>query len=207
MKTLLDEFNTCLRGAWTTVGIDVQYKTEVVDNILYVYFQCTKSNTDWGQNLKFWLKSYKLNGKRLWGHAGYIENWESAKDQVLEDIRLKMSVYLNVAQIVLVGYSQGACIATLCYQYLKSKNFHSIRCDVFGSPNVLWMQKNDGFDTLDNYKVMDDLFTMVPFKFLGFREAGNVIMLGEKKCRPSVYWHVPSEYRQGLESLQLSKEA
>jgi predicted lipase len=189
-KQLLD---LTIKGDWITSGNDVQYKIDKIDDTLYIAFQWTESKIDWKQNFKFVIKPYR-NMKDLWFvHKGFIENYKSVRDEINDKIK-----YYDFDRIVVLGYSHGAALATLCYEDLYYNNLGwSISAYVFGSPRVVWFPSKKikyRFNHLFNYQVRGDIVNRLPFNILGYFHVGNIIKVGSFKLFGWVRYHMIKWY-------------
>ena len=132
-------------------------------------------------------------------HRGFLKVWKAIEQYISWDIS-----DLSINKIEIVGYSHGAAIALLCYEYCI---FHRPDCDVqgvgFGAPRVFW-----GFvgkavkERFKNFKVIrngKDLVTHVPPCLFGFRHISEVVKIGEGKSKGLIDDHRAENY---LENLQ-----
>lgn len=197
----LDQFEKAVHGPWKTKGLDVQYRVELVDDVVRVYFQCTKSFLDWLYD--FWFTPTR--GGTLYGkyrvHAGYLRVFESVVKDVIYDI-LDM-IPKTGARIQLFGYSYGGSVATLLHLFLRTFWPNTIvQTWTFGAPRVFWgnltPETEALLDTVTAFKVWGDIAAMYMPKFTGYRDVGNVVMIGNPRKIPSPRMHKTSEYRSFL---------
>lgn len=176
-------FNHCLHIPYTQAENSANYARERMGTVLYLYFEGSDGVEDWKNNLNFPVKPYRRMGQTIWlVHHGFLTVWKSIEDHVATDI-----LDPTVRKIVVVGYSHGAAVATLCHEYVW---YH--RPDLrdtqegygFGCPRVLWglstpayRQRWRRFCVIRN---IDDIVTHVPPVFLGFSHVGNVVEIGER---------------------------
>lgn len=192
-------FYECRVQKYITVENEGDYAVILRGDTLSIYFQWSRGEEDWKNNFDFVSKPYKDMEITWYCHRGFLKVWKSI-EPYLED-------YINnfeVKKIEIIGYSHGAAIAQLCYEYVK---FHRPEVEVvgvgFGAPRVFWgpMKKEiedrfNGFIVVRNGK---DIVTHVPPCFLGFRHVGKVITVGESKGW--VKDHYPSAYAEALRSM------
>ena len=176
-------FETCLHIPYETVGETANYALKRAGKTLYLFFQGSDGATDWKNNLDFPLKAHKRKGDRTWfAHRGFLKVWKEIEPYLAKDIA---DPYFQ--EIVVVGYSHGGAIASLCVEYIW---FH--RPDLrgkttgygFGSPRVFWgikgkriRQRWKGFSVVRN---LDDLVTHMPPAFLGYSHVGELLEIGEQ---------------------------
>ena len=194
---MLNRFNKCLSVKYRTVENDGSFATERDGGILYIYFQPTIGETDWKNNFDFPAKPYRNMGDLWFCHRGFLKVWKSIEPYIAQQINDP-----DVQYIEIVGYSHGAAIATLCYEYVKYN-----RPDVevfgigFGGPRVLWgfackrvLNRFKGFYMIRN---CNDIVTHVPPAFFGFRHVGKVVKIG-KKSKGLINDHRPENYAESL---------
>lgn len=195
MKSL---FNRCLNASYTHTAENGDYATELEGDTLYLLFEKSDGEEDWKNNFKFlavpWMP-YKRMEKPWLCHRGFLKVWKSIEPFIEEKIRNP-----EVKKIVIVGYSHGAALALLCYEYVK---YH--RPDVetegfgFGCPRVFWgvvpeevKERFEGFKVIRNG---NDIVTHVPPAVLGFRHVAEVVKIGQTN---PVKDHYPEKYIHNL---------
>lgn len=177
---------------------------------LKILFECSNGDVDWKNNFDFmpvsrhggifsWIRTlFKLfktgfylpkrpyknmdKNKRWKCHRGFLRVWKAIEPN-LKDVIADM----DVKEIEIAGYSHGAAIALLCYEYCKfnrpdiSDNINGVG---FGCPRVVWGHLNndvkkrfEGFIVIRNGR---DLVTHVPPVIFGFRHIGRLIKIGER---------------------------
>ncbi len=97
---------------------------------------------DWISNFKFWKKTLSVGSTKYKAHQGFVEEYLSLRDKILETIRI-----YQPECIFLRGFSQGGALATLCHRDLlaniKSVNINSL---VFASPRIYSFSSAREFD-------------------------------------------------------------
>ena len=129
-------FERCLTIKYINIEGHISYNWEREDSTLYIYFQHSQGAQDWASNFNFPHRAYKAGGEEHFAHRGYLEAWEC----VLPYLEPKI-LDRSLSSIIVVGYSHGAGIGTLCHEYIWHK-----RSDIrkscygfgFGSPRVMW---------------------------------------------------------------------
>ncbi len=165
---------------------------------LTIFFECSDGKEDWINNFKFlaipW-KPYKGMKKPWLCHRGFLGVWKAIKPYIESEI-----FNLEVQKIVIVGYSHGAAIALLCYEYCR---FHRPFIDIegvgFGCPRVFWgivpksvKKRFEKFTVVRNGR---DIVTRVPPALIGFRHVSKVVKIGQTNL---VDDHRPEKYLLNL---------
>jgi triacylglycerol lipase len=212
MKELFEKTDS---GPWVTSGRDVQYRIERSGNNLFLCFQRTVSKGDWGYNFKFLPDIFgvifgslanlfpKHPYKRmpvLWfAHRGFVLLWQSVRDEVIAAVSKHFDT--GATSIVVLGYSQGAALATLAHEDIRISIPHlPLLTYAFASPRVLWLPAKkirERFSNLSHYSVRGDIVTMVPFVWMGFRHVGTGVKIGPPAF-PSARHHYPDQYLEYL---------
>lgn len=178
---LYDLFLRCITIPYKQVGISANYAFEIIDRVLYIYFEDSSGLNDWLKNINFIPTFYKVDKKFKLAHKGFVSVWEEIKPY-LENVILNK----KIQKIVITGYSHGAGVSVLCYEYLieKRKDIkNKIKGYGFGCPRVLFgfykkLQKRyNNFVVIRN---IDDIVTHLPPFFFGFIHIGKLIKIGEK---------------------------
>src|SRR5690554_890907 len=93
-----------------TVGDDVQYSINELENEYIITFYGSNSKRDWINNFNFRKKPYKNMPVPYSVHRGYISVWKGVNDFFLELVK-------NINKpITIVGHSYGGAIATLYHE-------------------------------------------------------------------------------------------
>ena len=171
------------------------------NDTLKIFFEWSDGAEDWISNFKFFAipwKPYK-NMKRLWFcHCGFLNVWKGIEPYIAEFI-----CNPEVKKIEVVGYSHGAAIALLCYEYCV---FNRPDCDVqgvgFGCPRVFWgIIPQEVKERCKNFKVVwngNDIVCHVPPALFGFRHVGEVVKIGQTN---PVKDHFDTAYLSHLKEL------
>lgn len=162
-------------------------KTE--GDTLKIFLEWSDDKADWRNNFKFlaipW-KPYK-SMKNIWFcHRGFRKVWKAIKKYIEAAI-----MNPDIKKIEIVGYSHGAAIALLCYEFCK---FNRPDCDIqgvgFGCPRVFWgfipaslKERVKGFKVVRNG---NDIVTHVPPALFGFRHISEMVKIGESKRKGAV---------------------
>lgn len=171
---ILNLFERCISIEYTHTEEDGSYAYEIIDDVLYIYFQKSNGENDWKNNLDFPIKSY--NGRFV--HRGFLRVWESLSHKI--DEILQKEKYSN---LVITGYSHGGALAVLCYEHVFSF-YPNLKGKFlgygFGSPRVFWGRVNkclwNNFYVVRN---INDIVTHLPPKILGYTHVGNLISIGK----------------------------
>ena len=174
-------FNRCLHIHYRTVEEDGTFATEQRGDTLYIYFDMTGSKMDWRTNFSFFVKPYKHMLITWRCHGGFLKVWKAIQPYLTNLIN-----NLEFRRIVIVGYSHGAALATLCHEYVwycrpDLREGDGITGYGFGCPRVYWgrMKKELAVRWKNFHPVrnLTDLVTHVPFRFMGFRHVNKVLQL------------------------------
>lgn len=170
-------------------------------DVLRLFFEWSDGKEDWINNFRFlaipW-KPYKDMFATWFCHMGFLKVWKSIKPHIEADI-----LNPEIKKIEIVGYSHGAAIALLCYEYAK---FNRPLIDVegvgFGCPRVFWGSVPKSVkERFKNFKVIrngNDIVTHVPPVLFGFRHVSEVVKIGQTN---PVKDHSDSEYLLHLNEL------
>ena len=178
---LYELFERCLYIPYLQTGKSANYATETKNGILYLYFEKSDGENDWKINFDFPAVPYRRMGKTVWfAHRGFLNVWKEIEPKVSQEIKNK-----KIKGITSVGYSHGAAIALLCYEYAWF-NRPEIRENIFGygfgCPRVIWGGVSDNrFNNFTVIRNTDDIVTHLPPSVLGYGHVGKMLEIGEKK--------------------------
>ena len=108
-------FNLIKELKYKKVGFDMDYLVVPIkdkktgEDAICVFFQESNSNKDWFSNLWFFprsAKAYKGWENRLRFHAGFYNEYQSGRDEIIKDI--KQYVDKGIKRIFATGWSNGA---------------------------------------------------------------------------------------------------
>ena len=182
-------FDKCLKGPWTTVGRDVQYKLIEEDDAVTLVFQCTASKQDWHDNFR--VSPYKDMPSKWYAHKGFVTKWKSARTAVF-DSTLKL---LDSRPLVILGYSQGGALTIMAHEDFVFNHYDPIAF-TWGAPKIVWCPNKTikaRFNGLTCFRNGGDLVTHLPPVWWGYRRVGKDIRLGPRRLL-SAKWHRPEEY-------------
>lgn len=195
---MLHKFMQCISETYMTVENDGSFAVKKEGDALFLWFQCSDGLTDWINNFDFPAKPYRHMGDLWFCHRGFLKVWKSIEPYVASHINDP-----TIKNIEIVGYSHGAAVAALCYEYVKYN-----RPDVnvsgfgFGGPRVFWgfahkrvLDRFKGFVLVRNSK---DIVTHLPPAIFGFRHVGEILKIG-RKSRGIIDDHRPESYIESLE--------
>lgn len=207
MTDLKALFNRCLWAQYTHVENDGDYALEREGDILYVLFECSNGKVDWKNNFDFPAKPYKDMGIKWYCHRGFLRVWKSIEPHIASTI-----MDPTIKKIIIVGYSHGAAIASLCHEYvwfnrpdLRESGLEGFG---FGCPKVYWgfMKKSlkERWEHFHPIKNCSDIVTTVPPVIFGFTHVNKVYKLKNKTLKnrhgniKSVDSHYPDNYQYSL---------
>lgn len=183
MKELYKKLSECLvlKDKYITIENSATYYIEREGTTLRLFFEKSNGREDWKNNFDFPAKPYRDMRDRWRCHRGFLKVWKSIEPYIKDEI-----FNLSVSKIEIVGYSHGAAVAQLCYEYVK---FNRPDVEVtgvgFGSPRVFWgfakkavKNRFKGFVVVRNGR---DLVTHAPPVLFGFRHICEVLNIGESK--------------------------
>lgn len=185
-------FQSCLSKAYVHTPEGGDYATERRGNILYVYLEGSDGAEDWKNNLDFPIGVSAGEGEPSWRcHRGFLRVWKAMEPELKQDLLDR-----SVGRIVISGYSHGAALAVLCYEYVW-RNRPDLRERMegygFGAPRVLWgarpprlLNRWERFTVVRN---LDDLVTHLPPVWLGYYHVGRVLEIGARKRYSSIDAH------------------
>ena len=200
---LSELFKRCLYIPYFQTGKSANYATEIKEGKLYLYFEKSDGENDWKINFDFPAVPYRRMGKTVWfAHRGFLRVWKEIEEKVKDDIFNK-----KIKGITCVGYSHGAAIAVLCYEYARF-NRPDLRKDIygygFGCPRVIWGEIPD--DRWQNFTVIrniDDAVTHLPPTVLGYKHIGKMLEIGKKGRYTPIDAHRFENILNELEKLDI----
>lgn len=181
---LYNAFKECLSigDQYFHVENDGDYFVKKEGETLKLFFQWSKGKNDWLNNFKFlaipW-KPYK-DMRRLWFcHRGFLKVWKSIEPYIAGEIADS-----NIKRIEIIGYSHGAAIALLCYEYCKyNRSDIDIEGVGFGCPRVFWgyvpKEVKERFKNFTVVRNGNDIVTHVPPVLFGYRHISTVHKVGQ----------------------------
>jgi predicted lipase len=114
-------------------------------------------------------------------HRGFLEGYNSIKDDILEALKKVLGL-----PIYITGHSLGAALATVATNYLENEIIKGVpirdqiaACYTFGSPRVGNKQYDSDFKS-PIYRMVNttDIVTVVPLLAMGYIHIGDVRFLG-----------------------------
>lgn len=188
----------CLGADYKTVENAGDYAIKREGDTLKIFFEWSDGAEDWKNNFDFPIKPYRHMINLWFCHRGFLKVWKSIEPYIEKEV-----FDLDIKKINIVGYSHGAAMALLCYEYCI---FHRPDCEVkgvgFGCPRVFW-----GFvpkrvkERFKNFKVVrngKDIVTHVPPAFFGFRHISEVVEVGKDDSKGLIDDHRPGNYLNHL---------
>ena len=201
-KFLYDMFEQCLNQSYTHTENGASFSFFRDHSTLYIFFEKSNGAVDWKSNFNYRAVKYPQDNKRLYCHEGFLAVWLDILPYLVNEISDK-----SVKEIVSVGYSHGAGVALLSYEYCRY-----VRSDIqdkifgfgFGSPRVIWGKSNrrvwDGFFVIKN---IDDLITHLPPSIFGYRHVGHMITIGQSGKYSKIDAHRQENYLYELKNSQI----
>lgn len=195
---------------YSNAGVSASYALHRVQETLYLFFESSEGVNDWKRNLDFPAKAHKRMGRSAWyAHRGFLDTWKELEATVADAISDK-----GIRKIVISGYSHGAALALLCHEYVWVER-PDLRSHTegygFGCPRVLWgpMRKavKARWARFTVVRNVDDLVTHLPPAFLGYRQAGKLLEIGERGKYSPVEAHYAQHYLTELTAYDTAHRA
>lgn len=204
-QPLYDCWNRVINADYHHVENDGSYAIEREGDTVYLLFQKSNGKVDWKNNLDFPAKAYNDQEIPWKCHRGFLRVWKSIKPYIADTVH-----DMSVKKFVIVGYSHGAAIASLCHEYVWYErqdldHGEGIVGYGFGCPRVYfgWRLKKGlryrwrNFHPIRNEK---DIVTHCPPLLFGFRHVNDIIQL-HSGATNAVDAHRPEEYTKAVEEL------
>lgn len=192
---LSDLFSRCLSADYRHVEDGASYALSRTGSTLTVFLEHSNGAVDWCNNLDFPARAHLRKGKRAYFcHRGFLRVFFSLLPYVENAVGSKL-----FRRIECVGYSHGAALALLLYEYIWEMR-PDLREDGlfgwgFGCPRVLWglytpafLARFHRFTVVRN---LDDAVTHLPPAVLGYRHVGEMLTVGERGRYTAVDAHRP----------------
>lgn len=205
-ETVLGYFNRCLDGNYLHTDKDASFFVERKGNEAEIYFEASNGFFDWKHNLYFVSRRYGLTGEDYRCHSGFLSVFLSALPFLEKTVRDK-----SIHKITVVGYSHGAALALLCYDYIAHKRedlADSLFGYGFGTPRVFKgrlpfeaRRRFGGFTYISN---RGDIVTHLPFSLFGYRHVKRQCKIGRRGKYSMIDAHRPESYKREL--LLLAEE-
>lgn len=196
---LYKAFNECLETEEKYIhvenGGDFFVKRE--GSTLRIFFEWSDGFEDWINNFRFLAvpkKPYKSMKKLWFCHRGFFKVWKSIKPYIEADIH-----NLDIRKIEIVGYSHGAAIALLCYEYcVFNRPDVEVKGVGFGCPRVFWgIVPRSVKERFNNFLVVrncNDIVTHVPPALFGYRHISKILKIGEGNSEGLIDDHREENY-------------
>jgi hypothetical protein len=166
-----------------------------------VLFQASNGNTDWKSNFNFWpSKPYKQAQKNLKYHRGFKNEYQSARDQIIEDVRANLT-----DNVIVAGWSNGGAEALICVEDLNFQFGVKPLLVTYGAPKPFFGKRTmryvmDCVSEAYLFENESDIVPKVP-PFLGYYVLEkNRVHLGKRfnifKSFKTPKWH--TEYAEAL---------
>lgn len=194
---LFNAFNECLSVEYIQVENAGDFAVNREGETLRIFFEWSDGKEDWKNNFNFPAKPYR-HMKNLWFcHRGFLKVWRSIEPYISADIADE-----SIRKIDIIGYSHGAAIALLCYEYcIFNRPDAEIRGVGFGCPRVFWgYVPKEVKARFNNFKVVrngKDIVTHVPPAIFGFRHISNIVEIGQRNVIDD---HRPEQYLEHLKN-------
>lgn len=207
--TLKERFEYTVSQPFDNVNTstDTEWNMEIIDNVLYLKFQESKSVMDWKQNFDFLKTPYKKMPKSFRVHRGFFYKYKSVSNVIMSKIKTFYKNY-KVEKIEIFGYSQGGALAILAHEdiwfhYPKLRN--KIFTTVFAAPRVVsFFAPFERWENVTRVVNSNDVVPRLPFFWLGYKHVGKKEVVFGNSRRFYTYKitdHLSKNYRKNIETL------
>lgn len=196
-------FDKCLTVNYTHTEKEASFAIEKDGDRAVIYFEHSNGASDWRYNLCFASRKYDLTGEAFRCHRGFLTVFLSALPYLESTIRDE-----RIKHFTVVGYSHGAALALLCYDYIVQKRedlSDSVFGYGFGSPRVFkgWLSQRARarFEHFRYISNRGDIVTHLPLRLFGYRHVKRQDFVGKRGKYSSVDAHRPENYQSELLAL------
>ncbi len=202
---LCELFDLCLKATYRHTEMGGDYAFVRKGKTLYLLFQWSNGCEDWKHNLDFPVAPYEDMGKHWYCHRGFLKVFKAIKPHIVQTLKTT-----DAKEMIVVGYSHGAAIATLAHEYIW---YHrpDLRENLwgygFGCPRCFWMPYicEDLRSRWTNFfpiRNRGDLVTHLPPAFLGYRHVNRPVKVGTFGKYNMFNAHRPENYERELKLWQ-----
>lgn len=203
---MFDLFVRCLNAKYTHTEHSGSYAIQTDKDTLYILFECSNGKEDWINNFDFPKTPYKRMNEKWFAHRGFLKVWRAMRDEIECEVSNILQSSPEIENIICVGYSHGGALSLLATEdmtYLYSE-LYNVYGFGFGAPRVIWgVIPKSLKKRLSNFFVIrniPDIVTHVPPKIFGFRDAGNLIEIGEYFKYNPIKAHYSGSYKTELKN-------
>lgn len=196
----LGYFEKCLSADYIQTEKKASFAIEQEGTRAVIYFEASNGFSDWKYNFRFASRPYTLTGENYRCHRGFLTVFLSVLPFLEKTVRDR-----SIKEITVVGYSHGAALALLCYDYIAQKRedlADSLWGYGFGSPRVFKgsmshdaKQRFRGFTYITN---RGDIVTHLPFRLFGYRHVKKQCKIGKRGLYSMIDAHRPEHYQTEL---------
>ncbi len=193
-------FYECLSAEYTTVENAASFSVKRVNNSVTVFFEHSRGRVDWKNNFRFSTRPYKNMGESWKCHKGFLSVFKAALPYLEEVFSDK-----SVKKFTLVGYSHGAALAFLAYEYIwynRPELRYNLEGYGYGCPRVFagrltpsLAKRWQGFLAVKNF---DDIVTHLPPRILGYKTVSSELIIGQRGRYTAIDAHRPESYKTEL---------
>ena len=176
------------------VGLDVDYAIVRYDDekIIRLFFQGSRSKTDWLINFNFPVKAYKKQKNKLKYHSGWIKAYKSANDTIMSELIKESDIYQGYS-IEIIGHSLGGALAVYAAEDFNFRTGKKPMLITFGAPKAVFGKKTkqrliDSCSEIHQYVHKNDIVPKIPpfYKHLATTECGKFSLI---KLTKFVWYH------------------
>lgn len=201
-------FNQCLSADYTHTDKAASFCVERNGDAAVIYFEGSNGAVDWKHNFRFASRPYTLTGADYRCHRGFLSVFLSALPFLEKTVR-----DTSVKEITVVGYSHGAALALLCYDYIAHKRedlSDSLFGYGFGTPRVfkkgLSRKVRMRFRKFTYITNRDDIVTHLPLWLFGYRHVKRHCKIGKRGRYSMVNAHRSEHYQSELKNAAEGKQ-
>ena len=193
-------FSRCLAAEYREVEEGASFSLSRTGNKLTVFLEDSNGALDWKNNADFPAVARMREGKRVFlCHRGFLRVFSALLPYVTEALADK-----SLRAIDVVGYSHGAALAVLLYEYVWESRPDlrgALHGYGFGCPRVIFGILTPALQRrFLNFLVIrnrEDAVTHLPPTFLGYRHIGQMLTVGEHGKYSPIDAHRPENiYRE-----------
>ncbi|MBQ4121251.1 MAG: lipase family protein [Clostridia bacterium] len=200
-------FNKCLSADYIHTDKEASFAVERSGERAVIYFEASNGLPDWKHNFRFASRPYTLTGEDYRCHRGFLTAFLSALPFLEKTVRDE-----SIKEITVVGYSHGAALALLCYDYISHKREDltgSLFGYGFGTPRVfkggISREARLRFRDFTYITNCGDIVTHLPFRLFGYRHVKRQCKIGKRGKYSMIDAHRPENYQSELQSAAVEE--
>ncbi len=198
-----DLYNLLCSSSYRKVGDDVDYSIvyDQDENMVRLMFIGSTTKRDWVNDFRFPAKLYKKQENWFLVHRGFGDAWQSARDDVMNDLQESMLLVESFgAKVQIIGHSLGGAFAQLAAEDYMYQFGHQVdEVVTFGSPKPIFglLSKKHFKKAAKKWSQYRYSWDIVPWAppFLGYHNVSSHIIDKKNAWKlwrvfNTVYWHL-----------------